>query len=352
MDLAGRFLKSKFLIKLTHWEYWPFGILQGPALIYWLWLAVKARSLFFFSASNPGILSGGMMGESKADVLEKIPAGLKPKTVLIKLPVKRQTVLDILLENDLSLPLIFKPDIGERGWLVRQIRKEEDIDAYLAEIRIDFIAQELVTLPLEFAVFYYRFPGSDAGVVSSLTAKEFLSVTGDGKKTLSALVHDKPRARLQEEALSKRFREEWHTVIAAGETKELEPIGNHCLGTKFINANHLVTPKLTASFDNISKQIDGFFFGRFDLRCASPEDLEAGNVSIVELNGCGAEPAHIYDPTNSFWSAMADLFAHVRCMYRISVANHQLGVPYLSFAEGKNIYQKFKALRSGQAWTT
>ncbi|MEP6789425.1 MAG: M24 family metallopeptidase, partial [Acidobacteriota bacterium] len=49
--------------KLTHWEYWPFGIIQAPLFFYYPWLALKSRSLFFFSASNPGILMGGMFGE-------------------------------------------------------------------------------------------------------------------------------------------------------------------------------------------------------------------------------------------------------------------------------------------------
>ena len=346
MDWVDRVKKSNFFVKLTNWEYWPFGILQGPVLIYWLWLAIRARSLFFFSASNPGILSGGMMGESKADVLNKVPKEVKPKTILVRLPVDKKKVLSIMAENQLTLPLIFKPDIGERGWLVRRILSEQDIVAYLSEIRIDFIIQELVTLPLEFGVFYYRYPNSANGLVSSLTAKEFLSVTGDGHKTLSQLIEDKPRARLQKKILRVTFRDEWNRVLAAGEKKELVSIGNHVLGTKFINANHLITPQLTDSFDRIGKRVDGFFFGRFDVRCASVGDLEAGNVLIVELNGCGAEPAHIYDPRNSFWSAMGELFVHVRRMYEISVANHRRGVPYLSFTEGRSIYQKFKALRS------
>ena len=54
----------------------------------------------------------------------------------------------------------------------------------------------------------------------------------------------------------------------------------------FINSNHLITPALSASFDRISKQIDGFYFGRFDLRVKTIEDLEAGNIQILELNGC------------------------------------------------------------------
>jgi hypothetical protein len=346
MYWEGRIQKSNFFVKLSNWEYWPFGIVQGPALLYWLWLALKARSLFFFSASNPGILTGGMMGESKADILNKIPKEVKPKTILVHLPADKTRVLAIIAENQFCLPLIFKPDIGERGWLVHRISNEQDIDTYLSKIRINFLIQELVTLPLEFGVFYYRFPDAETGRVNSLTAKEFLTVTGDGIKKLSELIDDKPRARLQKKKLRATFSEEWSRVLAAGETKVLVSIGNHALGTKFINANHLITPKLTASFDRISKRVDGFFFGRFDVRCESISHLESGKVMIVELNGCGAEPAHIYDPGNSFWSAVNELLVHVRRMYDISIANHKRGIPYLSFAEGRSIYKKFKALRS------
>jgi len=69
MGWRTRIRENNFLFKLFHWEFWPFGILQGPVFLYWLWLSVRARSLLFFSASNPGILSGGMLGESKSEVL-------------------------------------------------------------------------------------------------------------------------------------------------------------------------------------------------------------------------------------------------------------------------------------------
>src|ERR1043165_6042637 len=84
MDFLRRISHSNFFIKLKSWEYWPFGILQAPLFPYWLWLSLKARSLVFFSASNPGILMGGMFGESKFDVLEKVPREIKPATILIK----------------------------------------------------------------------------------------------------------------------------------------------------------------------------------------------------------------------------------------------------------------------------
>lgn len=334
------------MIRLRSWEFWPFGILQGPVFIYWLLLALKERSIFFFSASNPGILSGGMMGESKSEVLGMIPDAIKPKTRIVKLPATKDDVLKKIRENDLSFPLIFKPDLGERGWMVRKIEDERDIERYLSEIRINFIIQELVDLPLEFGVFYVRYPDRSHGRVTSITMKKFLTVTGNGSRTLRDLILAHDRAKLQWRALKERYAEQLDDIVPDNKTIELVSIGNHCLGTTFLNANHLITSTLNASFDSISQKIPGFYFGRFDLRCASFEDLEKGNVKIVELNGCGAEPAHIYHPGSSFWRGMATLFAHVHSMYRVSVINHSMGVPYLSFQEGRAIYRKFKALKS------
>jgi hypothetical protein len=315
--------------------------------LYWLVLAARARSLFFFSASNPGILSGGMMGESKSEVLKLVPGDVKPQTVLVELPATVDSVRKQVLDHGMSFPFIFKPDLGERGWMVRRITSVHDIEQYLKEIRTDFIIQPLVQLPLEFGVFYIRYPDKPKGRVTSVTMKGFLSVTGDGKSTLRDLIHSLDRAKLQWDVLRIKYSDELDSVLPAGEVKELVSIGNHCLGTTFINANHLITPKLNESFDRISSQVKGFYFGRYDLRCASFEDLESGKVMIVELNGCGAEPAHIYHPGASFWKALGTLFVHVHDMYRISAINHSMGVPYLSFQEGRAIYRKFKALKSG-----
>lgn len=312
----------------------------------WIWYALRERSLFYFSASNPSILTGGMMGESKSAVLNLVPPAVKPKTMLINLPATTAQVLQVLQTNGFALPVIFKPDIGERGWMVRKIRSAHDIDQYLAEIKIDFIVQEFVNLPLEFGVFYVRFPSQPNGFVNSITGKEFLSITGDGHKTLQQLILEKDRAKIQWQTLKQVYAAQLEDVIPQGKKVELVSIGNHCLGTTFINCNHLITEKLKASFDALSKQIDGFYFGRFDLRCASEADLEAGNVKIMELNGCGAEPAHIYHPGSSLLKGIGTIITHWKNLYRVSKENHARGVPYLSFAEGKRIYHSFKKIKS------
>lgn len=346
MKVFQKIRQHPFIIKLKSWEYWPFGIIQAPLFAYWFWYALKERSLTYFSASNPSILTGGMMGESKFEVLKMVPDELKPTTALAKFPTSREQVLELMTHHHLQFPVIFKPDLGERGWMVRRINNETGIDQYLKEIKIDFIVQELIDLPLEFGVFYVRFPSEQNGFVNSITMKEFLHVEGDGIKTLQQLILEKDRATLQWETLKTIYFDQLDTVLEKGKTMELVSIGNHCLGTKFLNGNHLITEKLIGSFDRISKQVEGFYFGRYDLRCASLQDLENGNVKIMELNGCGAEPAHIYHPGASLLKAINVLITHWQNMYRVSVENHERGVPYLALREARAIYKKVKALKS------
>lgn len=339
-----KIFRSNFFIKLRSWEYWPFGIIQLPIIFLWIFYAIKERSLFYFSASNPSILTGGMMGESKYEALKLVPNAVKPKTVLVKLPATVTSITNAMWEEGLTLPVICKPDIGERGWMVRKIKTEADIEKYLGEITIDFLIQEFVDLPLEFGVFYVRYPSEQFGCVTSITGKEFLSVTGDGKKSLQELILEKDRAKIQWTTLQHLYKDRLMEILPKGKVIELVSVGNHCLGTTFLNGNHLITQKLNDSYDALSKHIDGFYFGRYDLRCSTLEDLENGTVKIMELNGCGAEPAHIYQPGSSLLAAIRFLIIHWQNLYRVSSENHERGVPYLSFHEGKKIYKRVKNL--------
>lgn len=330
------------MIKLKSWEYWPFGILQFPLFVYFGWLALRSRSITFFSASNPGITMGGMFGESKYEVLKKIPEGYVPKTILIHAAATKKQVLDEITRAGLSLPVIFKPDIGERGYMVKRVHNEADIEKYLLAMKHDFLVQELVDLPMEFGVFYLRHPLHDRGKVNSIVMKEMLTITGDGQATLQQLILAKDRAKLQWEKLQISLNNRLHEIPPKGEVIELVSIGNHCLGTTFLNANHLIDEELTNSFDNLSKQVDGFYFGRFDLRCESVEALKRGDVKILELNGCGAEPAHIYHPGFPITKALVVLFEHWRNIFLIARANVKNGAHYISFKEAKVHYKKFK----------
>jgi RimK-like ATP-grasp domain len=342
MSLWKKFRHSNFIIRLTSWEYWPFGIVQFPLIIYWLWLSLRARSLLFFSASNPTIVLGGMLGESKYDVLNLIPDQYKPKTILIREPATKEYVLKQIHVNGFSFPLIFKPDLGERGFMVKKITTETQVESYINTLKKDFLIQEFLDLPVELGVFYTRMPDEPSGYVNSVVVKDMLTVTGDGKSTLQELIIDKPRAKLQWEKLKAAHADKLNTILLSEEAFVLNAIGNHSLGTIFLNGEYLINEKLSATFDHISKQIDGFYFGRYDLRCASIEDLYEGKIKIMELNGCGAEPAHIYQPGFSLWKAFGILFTHWKNIFRISMQNHKRGIPFTSWQEGKAINKKFK----------
>lgn len=334
--------RSNFVIRLSSWEYWPFGIVQFPAIIYWLWLSLRARSLVFFSAANPGIPMGGMFGESKYDILQKIPLQYIPVTIKIESVSSVDSIIAVIRKAGLQLPVIFKPDIGERGYQVKRINCADEIPGYLRAIRGPFLIQELIEEPLEFGVFYLRFPGDVKGAVISLVGKEMLSVTGDGTSTLLQLIMKNDRAKLQLDVLKTVFQAELGSVVETGKRLELVSIGNHARGTRFINASHLINEPLSRTFDVISANIPGFYFGRFDLRCASLDALYEGRVKILELNGCGAEPAHIYDKEFTLWKAFHELIRHWDNIFQIALANKARGVEFVTLRDGLEFYRRFK----------
>jgi len=342
MRIIKRIFEHNFFIRLKSWEYWPFIIVQFPLLVYWIWLSIRARSLLFFTASNPSITMGGMFGESKYAVLMQLSADILPKTILIDIPTTTEQVLSRMNEAQLCFPVIFKPDLGERGYRVERIHTRHDVENYLKNIRGSFLVQELIDSPVECGIFYTRFPNDEKGQVTSVVIKEMLSVTGDGSLTIEALIMKNPRAKLQWERLKVMHDKKLDTVLPVGESYELNPIGNHCLGTKFLNGNYLINDQLSHSFDQISKSMDEFYFGRFDLRCESIEALYAGNVKIMEVNGCGAEPAHIYQPGFSLWNAYQVLFKHWKDLFTISIQNRARGFSFMPVSEGLRIFRYFK----------
>jgi hypothetical protein len=342
MAFVKKILRSNFFIKLKSWEYWPFGIVQLPLFFYFAWLSLRSRSITFFSASNPGITMGGMFGESKFEVLQKIPPQYIPSTLLVSQPSSKEGVLTLLKDRELSFPLIFKPEFGERGFMVKRIGSPEDIEQYLAKMKFNFLIQPLVDLPLEFGVFYTRFPDKKQGEVTSVVMKEMLFVEGNGRATLQELILEKDRAKLQWETLKSAYEDRLDEILPAGKRMELVSIGNHCLGTKFLDASYLINERLSSVFDHISKQIEGFYFGRFDLKCESLEALYEGRVVILELNGCGAEPAHIYHPGYPLFKAIGVLIKHWRNIFLIARENTKRGSAYIPLKEAISYYKKFK----------
>lgn len=336
-----------FWIRLTQWEYWPFEIVYLPIFIYWIWLSLRARSLLYFTASNTLMKNGGMLGESKMEIFDQLPVRHLPITVKITPADTWDDAHKKVKSHSIGIPCIAKPDIGERGVAVKKIQNLADLEEYHRSAEFPYLVQEFIDLPLEVGIFYYRLPGQKRGVVSSVVYKEMLCLTGNGLKTLKELVYNYDRAFLQRKVLEKRFAEQWNEIIPKGRTIEMEGIGNHSRGTKFLNGNKYISVALSQYFDHLADELVGFYFGRFDIRTASWEALEQGKFMIMELNGAGAEPAHIYDPEVGIAEAYSSLMHHWKMLYTISTLNHARGIPYLTVGEGIKEYKlvlKNKAL--------
>jgi len=346
VNLLKKIWKSNFLIRLRSWEYWPFGVLYAPIFLYWLWLSIKARSILYFTVSNPKIENSGMLGESKIKILDQIPSQYIPKTILISAKSRLSTVIDKIDRANIGYPFICKPDVGERGWKVEKIQNEEDLKKYLRSSKHNFLVQEYIDLPLEMGVFYYKYPDQNKGTVSSIVLKEMLGITGDGKSTLRELILNNNRAKLQSEILLAKYKGKLEEILSKNQRIELVEIGNHCLGAKFLNGNKYINPKLNNLIDRISNQVPEFYFGRYDIRVKSIEDLYDGKIKIMELNGAGAEPAHIYEPGFPLFKAYKVIFHHWKVLYEISRINRKRGFKYLSVKQGWKEYKRARVLTS------
>lgn len=332
------FLKTRsFFIRLFNWEYWPFNAVYAPIMFYWFWLSLKSRSFFFFSTANPSIENGGFALESKAAIYGLIPKKYSPQTLLFKTGTTLSQIKEQITANRFTYPMIAKPDIGGRGVQVKLVHNETELAAYIKQIRVDFLLQAYVDYKNEIGLFYYRIPGEMTGHISGIVGKEFLTITGNGQSTMKDLIINESRYLLQLKTLIKTYGSTYlESILDAGETRTLVPYGNHARGAKFIDLSHLITDELTQNIDRVCRQIPGFYFGRMDIMYNTWEELSAGkNFSIIELNGAGSEPTHIYDPSHSIFFAWKEIIRHWHLLYRISKLNNQRkGLKYMSYEQG------------------
>jgi hypothetical protein len=343
MNSIQRILHRPFFIKLFNWEYWSFNTVYLSIYPVWFLLCLRARSFFFFAASNPTIKNGGFLCESKKDIITLIPPQYHPPTVFFSIPANGDMVLRDLERAGLQFPLIGKPNVGGRGRGVKVLRDEQDVIGYVRNAYMDFHIQEFVPWKNEAGIFYVRYPDQPTGIISGIVGKEFLSVTGDGSHTILQLLQQDKRALMYLGSLKRIHGDGLNTVLPAAERRIVSPFGNHSRGSKFLDVSHLADEKLTKAIDTICKQIPGFYFGRLDIRFENWEALKEGrNFSIIEVNGAGAEPTHIYDPRHSIFFAWKEIIRHWVILNRISRLNHKKGHRYLTLPEGIAMFREDK----------
>jgi len=300
--------------RLTRWEFWPAWITYLPLLPYLLWLGIRHRSLTGFTAANPAIPAGGVVGESKSAILRLLPADVLPRTRLVTAP-----------DDVFALPVVLKPDAGQRGSGVVIARTQEDVKQYFERFPGPVICQEYVEGP-ELGFFYVRYPNEERGRIISVTEKRLPFVIGDGESTLEMLILRDPRAVCMSQFYLRKLGARVHEVPAAGERVRLVELGTHCRGAVFLDGRWVLTPALEDAIDRISRAAEGFYFGRYDVRAESIEAFREGRFKVLELNGVTSEATHIYDPRFGIVEAYRALFEQWRIAFEIGAINREAGV--------------------------
>lgn len=327
----------KLWFKITHWESWHYQIKYIPIAPFWLWYCFKARSFWFFTASNPTITFGGFEGEGKMEIYDQLPDNSYPQSELISSGSPFQEVIELIQTGKFNYPLVVKPDVAAGGYLFRRIISEVRLKEYHSYIDVDYIIQEWVDYPLELGVFYYRMPDVSKGVISGMLLKEQPEVTGDGESTLSELISKHRILRLNYDTIRVRHKERMKLVLPAGEKFVLSHASNRSQGARLQNLDHEIGAQLCAVFDQISLHSKNFFYGRYDIKCRSIKSLKEGkDFSILEYNGAGAGIQHVYGNNYSLFRACKMIVQHWEKLYQISVYNNRIHkVAYWEYNKGR-----------------
>lgn len=334
---SGRARGMAWISRVWRWEFWPPWLFYLPVIPWIGYLAIRHRGLTVPTAANPGIPHGGIVGESKYEILRRLPQQWVVPTTRIEagpVPQRAERLRQWMAGAPVGFPIILKPDVGERGAGVKLIRRFDEVLPYLQTVRGPVLAQQYHPGPCEAGIFYYRHPGNPRGRIFSITDKAFPAIVGDGRSTVEWLIWNHSRYRMQARKFLARLDGRSHTILARGERLPLAVAGNHCQGAEFRDGTHLISRRLEETIDEIARAFDGFFVGRFDVRYRDTQAFLAGRgFAVVELNGATSESTNVYDPSWPIWRAYQTLFRQWTLIFQIGHANRKRGISTTPFTE-------------------
>ena len=242
------------------------------------------------------------------------------------------------MQKQLQFPLIGKPDIGMQGKAVKKLLTIDGLTGVCLHSKVDFLVQEFVPYENEVGIFYYRYPDrSERKYIRYCCQRISCYYRRWDIKHGNIACKKKKDIFFNCRCITKNLRRRVKNCFETGRRIFLlVPYGNHVRGAKFIDASHLIDEELTRTIDHVCQQVNGFYFGRLDIRYQSWEELKQGkNFSIIELNGAGSEPTHMYDPKHSIFFAWKEIIRHWNILARISRINHRLlKKPYMNISAG------------------
>ena len=330
--------------RLMHWETWNYLVKYLPILPVWLWYCIRARSLWFFTSSNPTIIFGGFEGETKKEIYEQLPPGSYPESIYISPSFTIDEIQSLIKERKFEFPFIVKPDAGMMGLMFRRIDNSVELADYHHIMPVDYIIQKLIDFPVEVSIFYYRFPNQVKGTITGFVKKEFLQIYGDGESTILELMLKYDRVRFRMEEMKSKHADHLEQILPKDKPYVLSYALNLSRGGRLVSLEHEKDTQLLDVLDKLNNYSRYFYYGRYDIKCASIESLKQGvNFSVLEFNGCGAEPHHAYGNGYTIWQAYGIFIHHWKILFQISQYNHKHGYPHWTFKKGWIYLKKAKA---------
>lgn len=324
--------------KCSMLEQMPKWLICIPLTLQWLWLSIRYQSLTLPTVANPDITAGGLVGEGKLEYFESMgPIALSATAAYCALPNTRSytshELQSILNHAGLSFPVIAKPDVGLCGHGVRLVATAHELLSYLAAFPEDetVVLQQYLAQDGEAGIFYVRDPDADAGSIIGLALRSFPRITGDGRHSIAELIAADPRAQRLLRSTKHQSSYDPDRLPAANEMVRLATIGSTRVGGLYADGRKHITPELNSAIDAIARDMPNFYFGRFDVRFDSLEQLAAGRAfSIMEINGAGSEAIQAWDPNTSVIAGFATIFRKQRILFAIGNALRRKGFKPLS----------------------
>lgn len=303
-----------------------------PMVLQWAWLGIRYRSFTLPSSANPGITSGGMVGDGKLEYFAAMgPVARAATAAHIGVENRPGLAIDEVVarmrDAGLQFPVVAKPDIGWCGFGVRLLGSSSDLADYLRRFppRETFLLQRYLPDPGEAGLFYVREPDAPSGRLIGILLRHYPSVVGNGTDTVAGLIARDARLRRGTGTAMHERRYNPQQVLAIGETLRLSTVASTRVGGCYQDGSGYATAALTARTDAIARDMGTFLVGRFDVRYRTPEALQRGEFTIMEVNGAGSEAVHAWDPKYSIRDVYRIVFAKQRLLFRISDANRRRG---------------------------
>lgn len=335
MNMLSQWYKHK-RPRWMRWEFMPTWLFYIPLSPMFLYLMIRGRHPVWFTAVNPKWYLGGFVGEPKMEIQNTFQDAefLFPKTLFLPKNTTFCEVMplihDFMQKYNLTYPLMFKPNVGEKGNGIIKVKHEAQWQNIFSQpLEADYLVQEFIDLPYELGVFVIRDPKTQVPYIFSITHKTILSIVGDGKSTLKTLIEKHPRAWLMRKFFFQKHAQYLEKIILENEVYEIGDLGNHCKGALFQDGAMYNTPALYQFICTICEKNPDFHYGRIDVKMDSL--TQPTQFKLIEVNGTTSESTNMYDPKYTLLDAYKISFKHWKAQADIARYNIKKGIRPMPF---------------------